>query len=87
MPLTAGGGHQYAGVRPHRGDSQRGVRGLQRGFPCGDRIQDASAQGPSSTGDVGYRRGNRVDLKGIADEAVGGLRQPGERHRVPAGKT
>ena len=44
------------------------------GFSVGslrDRIQDASAKA-LITGDVGYRRGNRVDLKGIADEAVVG---------------
>ena len=44
------------------------------GFSVGslrDRIQDASAKA-LITGDVGYRRGNRVDLKGIADEAVEG---------------
>ena len=44
------------------------------GFSVGslrDRIQDAGAKA-LITGDVGYRRGNRVDLKGIADEAVVG---------------
>ena len=44
------------------------------GFSVGslrDRIQDAEAKA-LITGDVGYRRGNRVDLKGIADEAVEG---------------
>ena len=44
------------------------------GFSVGslrDRIQDAGAKA-LITGDVGYRRGNRVDLKGIADEAVAG---------------
>ena len=44
------------------------------GFSVGslrDRIQDADAKA-LITGDVGYRRGNRVDLKGIADEAVEG---------------
>ncbi len=44
------------------------------GFSVGslrDRIQDAGAK-VLITGDVGYRRGNRVDLKGIADEAVVG---------------
>jgi acetyl-CoA synthetase len=45
------------------------------GFSIGslrDRIQDAQAK-VLITGDVGYRRGHRVDLKGIADEAVQGL--------------
>ncbi len=44
------------------------------GFSVGslrDRIQDADAKA-LITGDVGYRRGNKVDLKGIADEAVEG---------------
>ncbi|CAI8013688.1 Acetyl-coenzyme A synthetase [Geodia barretti] len=44
------------------------------GFSVGslrDRIQDADAKA-LITGDYGYRRGNRVDLKGIADEAVVG---------------
>ena len=42
------------------------------GFSVGslrDRIQDAAAK-VLITGDVGYRRGSRVDLKSIADEAV-----------------
>ena len=42
------------------------------GFSVGslrDRIQDAAAK-VLITGDVGYRRGSRVDLKAIADEAV-----------------
>ena len=45
------------------------------GFSVGslrDRILDAQAK-VLITGDAGYRRGNRVDLKGIADEAVPGL--------------
>ena len=45
------------------------------GFSIGslrDRIIDAQAKA-LITGDAGYRRGNRVDLKGIADEAVPGL--------------
>jgi acetyl-CoA synthetase len=45
------------------------------GFSVGslrDRILDAQAK-VLITGDVGYRRGNRVDLKGISDEAVPGL--------------
>jgi acetyl-CoA synthetase len=45
------------------------------GFSVGslrDRIQDAQAK-VLITSDVGYRRGNRVDLKGISDEAVQGL--------------
>jgi acetyl-CoA synthetase len=45
------------------------------GFSVGslrDRIVDAQAR-VLITGDVGYRRGNRVDLKGISDEAVKGL--------------
>ncbi len=45
------------------------------GFSIGalrDRIIDAQAK-VLITGDAGYRRGNRVDLKGIADEAVPGL--------------
>ncbi len=45
------------------------------GFSVGslrDRIMDAQAKA-LITGDAGYRRGNRVDLKGIADEAVPGL--------------
>ena len=45
------------------------------GFSIGslrDRIVDAQAK-VLITGDAGYRRGNRVDLKGIADEAVPGL--------------
>jgi acetyl-CoA synthetase len=37
-----------------------------------DRIIDAQAR-VLVTGDYGYRRGNRVDLKGIADAAVKGL--------------
>ena len=44
------------------------------GFSVGslrDRIQDASAKA-LITGDVGYRRGNKVDLIGIANEAVQG---------------
>ena len=42
------------------------------GFSVGslrDRIQDAAAKALIA-GDVGYRRGSRVDLKAIADEAV-----------------
>ena len=45
------------------------------GFSIGslrDRMIDAQAK-VLITGDAGYRRGNRVDLKGIADEAVPGL--------------
>ena len=45
------------------------------GFSVGslrDRILDAQAK-VLITGDVGYRRGNRVDLKGISDDAVSGL--------------
>ena len=45
------------------------------GFSVGslrDRIVDAQAK-VLITGDAGYRRGNRVDLKGIADDAVPGL--------------
>ncbi len=45
------------------------------GFSIGalrDRIIDAQAK-VLITGDYGYRRGNKVDLKGIADEAVKGL--------------
>ena len=45
------------------------------GFSVGslrDRLVDAQAKA-LITGDVGYRRGNRVDLKGISDEAVIGL--------------
>ena len=45
------------------------------GFSVGslrDRILDAQAK-VLITGDVGYRRGNRVDLKGIVDQAVPGL--------------
>jgi acetyl-CoA synthetase len=45
------------------------------GFSVGslrDRLVDAQAKA-LITGDVGYRRGNRVDLKGISDEAVKGL--------------
>ena len=45
------------------------------GFSVGslrDRLVDAQAKA-LITGDVGYRRGNRVDLKGISDEAVTGL--------------
>ena len=45
------------------------------GFSVGslrDRIIDAQAKA-LITGDAGYRRGNRVDLKGIADDAVPGL--------------
>ena len=45
------------------------------GFSIGslrDRILDAQAK-VLITGDAGYRRGNRVDLKGIADGAVQGL--------------
>ena len=45
------------------------------GFSVGslrDRMVDAQAKA-LITGDVGYRRGNRVDLKGISDEAVQGL--------------
>ena len=45
------------------------------GFSIGslrDRILDAQAK-VLITGDAGYRRGNRVDLKGIADAAVPGL--------------
>ena len=44
------------------------------GFSVGslrDRIQDASAKA-LITGDVGYRRGNKVDLISIANEAVAG---------------
>ena len=45
------------------------------GFSVGslrDRLVDAQAKA-LITGDAGYRRGNRVDLKGITDEAVKGL--------------
>ena len=45
------------------------------GFSIGalrDRLLDAQAKA-LITGDAGYRRGNRVDLKGISDEAVKGL--------------
>ena len=45
------------------------------GFSVGslrDRILDAQAKA-LITGDAGYRRGNRVDLKGISDDAVPGL--------------
>ena len=45
------------------------------GFSVGslrDRILDAQAK-VLITADAGYRRGNRVDLKGISDEAVKGL--------------
>jgi acetyl-CoA synthetase len=45
------------------------------GFSVGslrDRLVDAQAKA-LITGDVGYRRGNRVDLKGISDEAAKGL--------------
>ena len=45
------------------------------GFSVGalrDRILDAQAKA-LITGDAGYRRGNRIDLKGIADDAVPGL--------------
>ena len=45
------------------------------GFSVGslrDRILDAQAK-VLITGDVGYRRGNRIDLKGIVDLAVPGL--------------
>ena len=45
------------------------------GFSVGslrDRILDAKAKA-LITGDAGYRRGNRVDLKGISDDAVPGL--------------
>ena len=45
------------------------------GFSVGslrDRLVDAQAKA-LITGDAGYRRGNRVDLKGISDEAVQGL--------------
>ena len=45
------------------------------GFSVGslrDRLVDAQAKA-LITGDAGYRRGNRVDLKGISDEAVKGL--------------
>ena len=45
------------------------------GFSVGslrDRLIDAQAKA-LITGDAGYRRGNRVDLKGISDEAVKGL--------------
>ena len=45
------------------------------GFSVGslrDRIVDAQAK-VLITGDAGYRRGNRVDLKGISDEAAHGL--------------
>ena len=45
------------------------------GFSVGslrDRIIDAQAK-VVITADAGYRRGNRVDLKGICDEAVAGL--------------
>ena len=45
------------------------------GFSVGslrDRIIDAQAKA-LITGDAGYRRGNRVDLKGISDEATPGL--------------
>ena len=45
------------------------------GFSIGalrDRLIDAQAKA-LITGDVGYRRGNQVDLKGISDEAVKGL--------------
>ena len=45
------------------------------GFSVGslrDRIQDAQAK-VLITADAGYRRGNKVDLKGISDEAVAGL--------------
>ena len=45
------------------------------GFSIGslrDRLVDAQAKA-LITGDAGYRRGNRVDLKGISDEAVKGL--------------
>ena len=44
------------------------------GFSVGslrDRIQDAQAKA-LITGDIGYRRGSRVDLKAIADAAVAG---------------
>ena len=39
--------------------------------PCGTGYRDASAKA-LITGDVGYRRGNKVDLIGIANEAVEG---------------
>ena len=45
------------------------------GFSVGslrDRLVDAQAKA-LITGDAGYRRGNRVDLKGISDEAAQGL--------------
>ena len=45
------------------------------GFSVGslrDRLVDAQAKA-LITGDAGYRRGNRVDLKGISDEAVQGV--------------
>ncbi len=45
------------------------------GFSVGslrDRLIDAQAKA-LITGDAGYRRGNRVDLKGISDEATPGL--------------
>jgi len=45
------------------------------GFSVGslrDRLTDAQAK-VLITGDAGYRRGNKVDLKGIADDAVQGL--------------
>lgn len=45
------------------------------GFSVGslrNRIEDAQAK-VLITADAGYRRGNRVDLKGISDEAVAGL--------------
>ena len=49
--------------------------GVYAGFSVGslrDRLVDAQAKA-LITGDAGYRRGNRVDLKGISDEAVQGL--------------
>ena len=48
---------------------------IYAGFSVGslrDRILDAQAR-VLITADAGYRRGNRVDLKGISDEAVEGL--------------
>ena len=67
-PENSGTAHCHAGVRPHRGDPQRGV--FEFSAPAlASRINDAESK-LVITADVGFDRTKVIPLKPIVDEAL-----------------
>ena len=77
-----GAGDRDAGVRAHRRRAQRGVRRLQRRVAA--RSHQRRAGKVLVTADGGYRRGQIVPLKQMADEALAGDAVDRARRRRPA---